>query len=281
MIGEQPSAGRSAEEDPFARATGYPYPRHPYPVLFDPASGAHPAELVGLGDPGEALLDGLVRPVPVRAATVRSRGQFVAIEDAVVLVAAGSNASPQQLLRKYGGREGTRPMLVMPAEVYGACSVYSAHVTAYGSIAATLHPNPGGTCRLHVLVMPGAELTHMNATESIGTNYVLAAPASVAVDLGPHRIERPLAYVSKRGAVCRDDRPLRVAELAQGGEGMPDATQMEMLETARQLMAREGSVEDFVAAMIADPHYRLAVTGRLAGSALEWCLEASEILAGR
>lgn len=281
MTGEQPSAGRPAAEDPFARATGYPYPRHPHPVLFDPASGTHPAELVGLGDPGEALLEGLARPVPVRAATARVRGQVVAIEDAVVLVAAGSNASPQQLQRKYGGREGTRPMLVMPAIVHGACSVYSAHITAYGSIAATLHPDPGGTCCLHALVMPAAELAHMNATESIGTNYVLAAPASVSVNLGRHRIERPLAYVSKRGALCRDDRPLRVAELAQGGDGLPAATQMEMLETARRLMAREGSVEDFVAALLADPGYRLAATGRLAARASRWRLGPDEILAGQ
>lgn len=281
MIGDQPPAGRPAEENPFARAAGYPYPRHPVPVLFDAASGAHPAELVGLGDPGEALIDGLARPVPVRAATVRVRGQTVAIEDAVVLVAAGSNASPQQLLRKFAGREGTRPMLVMPAMVQGACSVYSAHVTAYGSIAATLHPDPGGACRLHVLVMPAAELNHMNSTESIGTNYVLAAPAGVAADLGRHRIERPLAYVSKRGALCRDDRPLRLAELAQDGDEHPAATQIEMLEAARRMMGREGSAEEFVAALIADPRYRLAVTGRLAAGASRWRPERDEILAGQ
>lgn len=280
MSADQTAAGRPVEEEPFARAAGYPYPRHPGPVLFDPASGTHPAELLGLDEPREAVLEGVARPIPVRAAKVRAGTRTVAIEDAVVLIAAGSNASPQQLQRKYGGRPGTRAMLVTPAAVHGACSVYSAHVTAYGSIAATLHPDPPGTARLHVLVMPVAELAHMNTTESIGINYVLAAPAGVWADLGGHRIARPLAYVSRRGALTVGGRPVRLAELDGRGGPWPAASQIEMLDRARRLMAWEGPLEAFVAAVIADPHLRLAVTARLAADAMPWRLDGSEVLAG-
>jgi len=277
---DQNRVGPPEQTDFFARATGYPYSRHLCPVLFDPARGTHPAELIRLGEQGEAVLEGLARPIPVHAATVRIGARIVVIENAVVVIAAGSNASPHQLQRKYAGRADARPMLVMPAIVHGACSVYSAHVTAYGSIAATLHPDPAGKNGLHVLVMPVTELAPMNATESLGINYVLAAPTGVSADVGGYRIARPLAYVSRRGALTIDGRPVRLVELDGGAGARPAASQIEMLDRARRLMEWEGPLEAFVAAMIADPDYRRAVTSRLAADAVPWHLDGSEVLAG-
>ena len=82
-----------SDEDPIARALGYPYPRHPGAVLFDPATGSHPAHVVDIGPEREHAVAGVDRPLPARAVAVEAGGQTIEIDDAVALIAAGSNGS--------------------------------------------------------------------------------------------------------------------------------------------------------------------------------------------
>ncbi|MEJ8574032.1 hypothetical protein [Microbaculum marinum] len=265
-------------EDPIARAFGYPYPRHPGPVLFDPATGAHEAHVVDIGPEREHAVAGLARPLPARAVAVRVAGQTIEIDDAVALVAAGSNGSTVQLARKYRERRSARPTLIAPATVRGAVSVYSAHITSYGSVPATMHGAGGASADLHVLLLPAEELAHINATESLGVNYVLAAPHGTAATIEAVTLSRPLAYVSKRGALSIDGSPSLLAGTGGRDAGYPAADQREMMARVQRHVGDAGALEEFVRAMIADRQRRLAVTALLAETAEPWMLEEDEIV---
>lgn len=282
-------------EDPIARALGYPYPRHPGPVLFDPGSGAHAAHVVDIGPERGHVVAGLRVPVPSRAIAITTEHQTIEIEDAVVLIAAGSNGSTVQLARKYHGRHSARPILIAPATVSGAVSVYSAHIASYGSVPATMYPagHPTGhpvghragdrtgdaRAALHVLMMPAEELAHINATESLGVNYVLAAPHGVSAIVEGVTIARPLAYVSKRGAAAPDASPVLLAQTGGAATGYPALSQPEMLERVRAYVGHAAALRDFVARLSGDRAARMAVTERLAATALRWDLADDEIVA--
>ncbi len=266
-------------EDPLARALGYPYPRHPGPVLFDPATGAHDVHVVDIGPEREHVVEGLSRPVPARAIAVGIEGQTIEIDDVVAMIAAGSNGSTVQLARKYRDRRSARPILIAPAAVTGAVSVYSAHITAYGSVPATMHAAPDAGAALHVLLMPAEELGHMNATEALGVNYVLAAPDAMQARVEAVSFARPLAYVSKRGAVTLDAGPVLLPQTGGEETGYPEAGQREMLERVMVHIGATGSLEAFVTRMIGDRRARADVTARLAETAWRWELDPDEIVA--
>jgi hypothetical protein len=267
------------DEDPVARALGYPYPRHPGPVLFDPATGAHSCRIVDIGPEREHPLADPGRPLPVRAIAVEVGGQSVEINDTVALIAAGSNGSTVQLARKYRSRRDARPILIAPVEVSGAVSVYSAHIAAYGSVPATMSPAPGARASLHVLLMPAEELAHMNGTESLGVNYVLAAPSAVSLVLEGIEIARPLAYVSTRGALVLDVAPMLLPATGGAQTGYPVVDQRDVLEKVRRHVGSPGSLEGFLAAMIGDADARRAVIAQLAATARRWDLGGDEIVA--
>jgi hypothetical protein len=270
-----------SDEDPLARAFGYPYPRHPGAVLFDPATGAHEARVIELGPEREHPIETLRVPVPVRALAVEVEGQAIEIDETIAIVAAGSNGSAIQLARKYRERRSGRPTLIAPATIGGAVSVYSAHIASYGSVPATMHlgPDAAVTASAHVLLMPVEELAHMNATESLGLNYVLAAPHAMRATVDRVTIDRPLAYVSLRGALSLSGGPVRLPDMGGEASGYPAASQREMLARVQAHVGDAGSLEDFVTRLIGDRTMRLAVTARLAETAERWALDRDEILA--
>ena len=69
------------------------------------------------------------------------------------ILAAGSNASPQQLLRKFGDAQGLA-IPVVHGQIGGYSSVYSAHLTRYGALPATLFSDSEAVTRLHCLFVP-------------------------------------------------------------------------------------------------------------------------------
>ena len=91
-------------------------------------------------------------------------------KDLLPVLAAGSNASPEQLGRKLvGTSDFAIPLL--HGHVRSWSSVYSGHVTRYGAVAATLFPDTHATTRLHCLLIPRRLLRIFN--ESEGPQYKL------------------------------------------------------------------------------------------------------------
>ena len=179
------------------------------------------------------------------------RGQARPLDDAglldgrIAVVASGSNASPGRLREKFG--EAGAPIPVTPADLHGYEAVYSAHFAAYGSIPATLAPTAGGVAEVSVTWLTEAQAETMHGTEAIGVNYgfyrldgLRLAPA-----LGPEQ-STAYAYVSLPGALQLDGDQVALAERAQAA----------VLTQARDLLAPDMALDDFIREIIEDDDMR-------------------------
>jgi hypothetical protein len=217
------------EPDVLERALGYPYARPRGSFRYWPAVD-HVEPLVRL-DRGE-------------------------LEERTVVLAIGSNASPEQLRRKYGVHpSGERPVAVLPARVSDHDVVYGALVAGYGSVPATLVERPGTTCHVHVTLLDDAQLERMHETEGIGRAYELVQidPALVAVDL-LGRVERVEAYVAIAGPMLVGAEPVALATIAAEGRSVLAWHQHQVLT---HLAARSGTtLAELVARVTADDEAR-------------------------
>jgi hypothetical protein len=151
------------------------------------------------------------RPVETWDVELATARQAIRLQGCVAVVAAGSNAAPEQIARKWFGRGSPNRIAVVPATLTGLASLYSAHITSYGSVPATLHPVPGARSRLHVLFIPTGELARLDETESIGRNYLVARLDGMYAQTPAGRVPAPLAYVSKRGVLIDRVGPVALA----------------------------------------------------------------------
>ncbi len=266
-------------QDPVEFALGYPFARPAGSFVFEAARG-EPATLAAarIVHQGEGRADGL--DVPLVSLEAEVDGVPRRFDGLIPMLASGSNAAPSQLQRKYRHMPGLPPIPAVAVEARGLASVYSAHVARYGSVAATLVPCAGAVSRLHLLFVPVDGFAHLNATESVGGNYLLAALDGTPVDVAGTAV-RPLAYVSRRGPARFGGAPLRLPGSAAGeGAGPAEASQEEVLERLRELMGEPGELRPFVRRLIEDGGFRAAATERLAAATRRVVPDGSRILAG-
>lgn len=171
------------QEQKLARAKGYPYPRPTGSFLFRNGlayelrtrwQGINHLEHMSVHDSD----NGCSRTVgELCGGQVRSAGDFTPV------LAIGSNASPQQLARKYPADlfpEGiTIPVVECILEDFDV--VYAPSVSTYGSCPATLEHSPGTAVRIWVTYLQPKALQRMHETE--GT-YNLLRLSKVRLHLG-------------------------------------------------------------------------------------------------
>jgi hypothetical protein len=108
----------------------------------------------------------------------------VDLAERTTLLAYGSNGSPEVLGRKLA--LSADPVLVEPAWLHDFDVVYSAHISPYGAIPATLQSSPGTAARVAVLHLTPEQLRLVSATEpnyepsSTPTSAARAACSSTA-----------------------------------------------------------------------------------------------------
>jgi hypothetical protein len=152
------------------------------------------------------------------------------MDERAAVVAVGSNASPARLADKCG------PAAVIPVGRVTAvawAAVYSAHISRYGSIAATLWPESASSTSLAITLLDADQLRAIDVTE----------PNYRRVDLGPLLGGRPVTgYRSWRGALSLDGSPIRLAEIAASSP-LPVLSQIEVLDAVarRSGLATSGS----------------------------------------
>lgn len=120
----------------------------------------------------------------------------------VPVIAHGSNRAPEQLHRKFGHLEGAASEIpVTRAWLADHDVVYSAHMTRYGSISATLHEAPGTRVQVYVTWLTEAQLPRMHETEIGAGNYGYGRMSGLdlAVEGGP-RLTAAFAYLSVHGS---------------------------------------------------------------------------------
>jgi hypothetical protein len=146
------------------------------------------------------------------------------------LIAYGANAAPEALGRKLNQLPGVE-MPVMQFGLEGFDVVYSAHVSPYGAVPATLVESPGTTAPAFLLHPTPEQLALLTATE---LNYDLVEIDGVA------------AYRSKHGCLELDGSPVALAAVRSAGRALPELDQPAVLERVRSHLRPELSLEEFV-----------------------------------
>jgi hypothetical protein len=165
------------------------------------------------------------------------------------LLAYGSNGSPEVLGRKLA--LSADPVLVEPAWLHDFDVVYSAHISPYGAVPATLQRSPGTTVRVAVLHLTPEQLTLLSATEP---NYEPSILEDVHCELTDGTVCSELsAYLSRHGCLLADGSEVALIAVPARDRRFAEMSEPQVLEHVRATLAPEESMDSFVLANVADP----------------------------
>ncbi len=150
------------------------------------------------------------------------------------LISYGANAAPEALALKLAALPG-EPLPVERSELEDYDVVYSAHVSPYGAVPATLLESPGTVAPVFILHPTAEQHALLTATE---LNYDL-------VEVKGHA-----AYRSKHGCLELDGAPVALAAIPSRGRTLPQLDQPAVLERVRAQLAPELELEEFIHACI-------------------------------
>ena len=151
------------------------------------------------------------------------------------LLAYGANAAPEALGRKLAALPGVE-MPVIEAELDGFDVVYSAHVSPYGAVPATLIESPGTVAPVFVAHPTAEQRALLTASEP---NYDLVEVDGIA------------AYRSKHGCLSLDGSPVALAAIRSRSRVLPELDEPALLERVRSSLEPQLSLEQFIHTCIA------------------------------
>jgi hypothetical protein len=226
----------SSDDDKLARALGYPFdiPEHSF-VHED--GGVRPFE-----DPGE-------------------RGGRIPV------IACGSNRAPRQLAWKYR-RQAKATIPVERAWLADFDVVHVAHLTHYGSIAATLQHVEAMRAEVSITWLTPSQLALMHRTESVGSHYHYARLDRIALDgeVGG-RLGSAFVYTTIMGCLSVAGGLAGLAAVRAQGRPHPSMTQKQIQAHVRARFGWEVDERAFILRTIADHDLRSERTRELARDA--------------
>lgn len=165
------------------------------------------------------------------------------------LLAYGANAAPAELARKLG--EDADPLLARCATLSGFDVVYSAHLSRYGAIPATLLASAGTEVGAFVLELTERQRAVLAATEP---NYELTylTPSACRLEGGEIPPRLP-AYISRHGSLEVGGSPVALSARRASGRRLPQMSEAEVLDHVRAALAPGETLERFVLTCAADP----------------------------
>jgi hypothetical protein len=150
------------------------------------------------------------------------------------LISYGANAAPEALALKLAALPA-EPLPVVRSELHGFDVVYSAHVSPYGAVPATLLERPGTVAPVFLIHPTEEQNALLTATEP---NYDLV------------RIGDAQAYRSKHGCLELEGSPVALAAVRSRGRTLPELDEPAVLERVRALVEPELELEEFVHACV-------------------------------
>ncbi len=188
--------------------------------------------------------------------------------DRIPVIAFGSNRSAEQLARKYEGWPRGTEIPVTLARLAGHDVVYSAHFARYGAVPAMLFPTAKVTVEVSVIWLTEPQLDRMHATEGASNyRFDMRDGLDLTAENGK-AVGRAGLYVGQHGAMSQDGRPMALAEVAADGRESVAVTQVEVLTRARDRLAPEAPLDDFIHQNVACPVTRAERGRRLRRDAL-------------
>lgn len=180
-----------------------------------------------------ALVDG--RAEDLDAADVDS-------DDRIALLAYGSNASPGVLARKLAA--APEPVPVVRTVLRDFDVVYSAHLSRYGAVPATLTRSPGTEVPAFVAYLTAGQLDLIAPTEP---NYDLARFDRPACTLERGATPAELrVYLSRHGSLRIDGHEVALAAIEARERRLPAMDEREVLERVRDALSPGADLAAFV-----------------------------------
>ncbi len=217
--------------------------------------------------PGEALARAAAYPYEAPRRSFVQTGERsrdlgageLELEGRGALLTYGSNAAPAVLARKLAALP-QEPLPLVRAELADLDVVYSAHISAYGAVPATLQRSPGARAPVFVAYPTPEQLRLLTATEP---NYELRLLGGL--ELRPELGSPPAevhAYLSRHGCLALAGSEVALAAVEAAGRRLPAMGEIEVLDQVRHLLAPELDLERFVESSL-DPARAVARTAAL------------------
>ena len=176
-----------------------------------------------------------------------------ALRARVPVLAYGANRSPEALERKrsLSGFPADSAVIVLRARVHDLDVVHSAHLSAYGSVGATLQRSPGTNAEVAVLLLTEPQLLALGETEP---NYTLEELPDVVVELeGGGRLDRVRSYVSRHGCLTLEGGEVALAAIPARARRFRALSQPEVLAAVAARLGHRGELDEFILDNVADP----------------------------
>jgi hypothetical protein len=175
------------------------------------------------------------------------------------VLAVGSNRAPAQLTRKFTHQNVSDEIPVTQGWLAHHDIVYSAHMTGYGSIPATLAASAGTRVRVAITWLTPKQLSHMHVTESVPVhyNYVQMRRSEVVLDCGLC-LDQVGIYQSARGYEYAKGDVFALSAIRAEGRRFKSISQWEMIA---HFMHHAGQVfkPDLLLRLIDDPALRASM----------------------
>lgn len=162
--------------------------------------------------------------------------------DRIPLIAYGANASAANLARKLAGDPD--PIAVVRASLSDFDVVFSAHITAYGSIPATLRRSPGTEAPVFVAFPTAAQLDLITETEGNYDHSVLGG-IRCRLETGD-ALGEATAYLSRHGYLRVDGATAALAAVPSRGRAFAELSQRQALEHARDGLRPGQELDAFI-----------------------------------
>jgi len=164
------------------------------------------------------------------------------------LLAYGANRSREGLTHKLGAP--SPPVAAVHGWLRDFDVVYSAHISPYGAIPATLQHSPGTEVSVHVLHLYDAQLAAIDRAEP---NYELATLEGLAIELdGGSRLQTAYAYLSRHGCLSLGGAECALSAIRARRRAFAEHDQEAMLTAVRDRLAPGTGLEDFILGGLAD-----------------------------
>lgn len=267
--GIHPFVAGLSDADKVAFVLAYPFAQADQSFVF--ANGrAWPLQDFDVYDWPGARVMGAQGPQDLRDVLEPFQLNDLTVERFAVL-AVGSNASPEQLARKFADSRDVIP--TVRARLVDHSVVFAGHIAGYGSIPATLHHTPGAVVQLWVNFLTAQQLEKMDATETLGKHYAFAGLKGIDLTLeNDTRLFNAAAYIAIQGVIAG---PLATSSAyaegeVTGGDGalalraithertaLARASQADVMEHVRARIAPDLTFEEFVLSQVRDRQVRL------------------------
>jgi len=172
------------------------------------------------------------------------------------VLAYGANRSLAGIARKLGTDWPDPPVVVAAARLHDFEVVYSAHISPYGAVPATLQRRPHASASVHVLHLDDAQVAAIDAYEP---NYQRRRLDGLSLRLADGTtLEAAEAYISLHGCLAIDGAECPIAQLDQEA----------VLALVRDRLAPGEELDAFILGGVRDPALQATRTAALRADAV-------------